>query len=102
MKVNYPVFPLYDKLKNKVVPECDIKEVCETLNNISDSYINEHLEIIIALVIHHNLIKKNGNYEGSFDGLKQRPNYSLINLGMNADREIVNIICAYYMENVTK
>lgn len=103
MKVKYPKYPLYDYLKSNIDKyECNPKEICAIMNSINDPYIDDHMEVIVSLVIHHNLIQNNGEYKGSFDGIKQLPKFTVVNLSQNADQVMVKIICLYVMMNMQK
>lgn len=105
MKVKYPSYPFYDELRARVQNQdfdFNVKEVCDTLNSINDPYINDHMEIIISLVIHHHLKENNGEYSGEFNGLKSRDKFIAINLSQNADQLLVKIICLYFYMNLQK
>ncbi|MEO6066738.1 MAG: hypothetical protein ABIQ41_02010 [Gemmatimonadales bacterium] len=62
------VYPLYDELVRRVEfrteKEIDIKRVCMTINSIATTHTpeqtNEHYREIGALILHHELLTKNG------------------------------------------
>lgn len=53
--------PLYDELVAKVDPtrkDYDWKRLCSAINKLSEEHQDEHVEIIYALILHHDHVER--------------------------------------------